>query len=137
MSISIVKEIIPFFVTPFNYMYDLSFHSCVFHNAVKFYEDMLAHKNGAKNESCNYRPISLLPDFSKIFEKLFDLKIEKCLKKHSILHECEFDLRSGRSTCINVLILIENETSLLGAHIHAVSAFIDKKKAFHAIDQNT
>ena len=73
---SIIKEIIPFVVSPFNYICNLSFYSGDFLYAMKIAKVLPVHKNGAKNEFNNYRPISLLPQFSKILEKLFDLRME-------------------------------------------------------------
>ena len=90
------------------------------------------YKNGAKNEFNNYRPVSILPQFSKILEKLFDLKMEKC--KHNILHDCQFGFRSGRSPRMALLSSIENITASIDVHKHAVGVFMDIKKAFDTID---
>ena len=95
-----------------------------------------AHKNGAKNEFNNYRPISLLPQFSKILEKLFDLRMEKFINKHNILHDCQFGFRAGRSPSMALLSLIENITTSLHDHMHAVGVSMDIKKAFDTIDHN-
>ena len=43
---------------------------------MKIVKVLPVYKNGAKNEINNYRPKSLLPQFSKILEKLFDLGME-------------------------------------------------------------
>ena len=94
------------------------------------------HKNDAKNEFNNYRPISLLPQLSKKLEKLFDLRMDKSINKHSILHCCQFGLRAGRSPSMALLSLIKNIPTLLDAHKHAVGVFIDIKKAFDTIDHN-
>ena len=74
------------------------------------------HKNGAKNEFNNHRPISILHHFSEILEKLFDLRMEKFINKHDILHDCQFGLRDGRSLSMDLLSLIENITTSLHAH---------------------
>ena len=42
------------------------------------------YKTGAKDEFNNYRPISLLPQFSKILEKLFDDRLEQFICKNNI-----------------------------------------------------
>ena len=73
MSMSIITEVITFAVNPFAYICNLSLYGCVFPSAKKIGKVLPACKNGAKNESNNYRPILLLPQFSKILEKLFDL----------------------------------------------------------------
>ena len=136
MSMSIIKEIIPFVVNPFTYICNLSFYSGDFPNAMKIAKVLPVHKNGAKNEFNNYRPISLLPQFSKILEKLFDLRMEKFVNKHNILHDCQFGFRAGRSPNMALLSLIENITTSLDDHKHAVGVFMDIKKTFHTIDHN-
>ena len=114
MSMSNIKEIIPFVVNPFTCICYL--HCDDFPNAMKIAKVLPVHKNGAKNEFNKYRPISLLSQFSKILEKLLDLRMEKCINKHSILHDCQFGVRAGRSPSMALLSLIENITTSLDAH---------------------
>ena len=83
ISMPIIKEIIPFVVNPFTYICYLSFYGGDFPNSMKIAKALPAHKNSAKNEFNNYRPISLLPQFSKILEKLFYLRMEKFINKHT------------------------------------------------------
>ena len=45
------------------------------------------HKGGNKMELTNYRPISILPTMSKIFEKAVHNQIYSYLNKHSLLSE--------------------------------------------------
>ena len=133
---SIIKEIIHFVVSPFTYICNLSFYNGDFCNAMKIAKVLPVHKNGKKNESNNYRPISLLPQFFKILEKLFDLRMEKFISKHNIIHDCQFGFRAGRSPSMDLLSLIENITTSLDGHKHAVGVFMDIKKAFDTIDHN-
>ena len=79
----------------------------------------------AKNEFNKYRPISLLPQFSNILEKLFDFRMEKVINKYSILHDCQLGFRAGRSLSMALLSLIENITTSSDGHKHAVGVFMD------------
>ena len=94
------------------------------------------YKNGAKNEFNNYRPISLLPQLSKILEKLFDLRMDKFINRHNILHDSQFGLKAGRSPSMAFLSLIENTSTSLDDHMHAVGVFMDIKKVFYTIDHD-
>ena len=91
------------------------------------------HKNGAKNEFNNYRLITLLPQFSIVFEMLFDSRMENIIHKHNILHDCQFSFRAGRSPSMALLSLIENITTSIDDHGHAVGVFMDIEMA---IDHN-
>ena len=88
------------------------------------------HKNGAMNEYNNHRPISILNQFPKILEKLLDLRMEKYIYKHNIFQDCQFGSRSGRYTSMALLSLIENITTLLDAHRHAIGVFMEIRNSF-------
>ena len=62
--------------------------------------------------------------------------MEKFINKHNILHDCQFGFRAGRSPSMALLSLIENITTSLDDHKHAVGVFMDIKKAFDTIDHN-
>ena len=72
MSMSFVKSIIHLVVQPFTYICNLSFATGIFPDAMRIAKVIPIYKTGSKYEFNNYRPISLLPQFSKILEKLFD-----------------------------------------------------------------
>ena len=62
--------------------------------------------------------------------------MEKFINKHNILHDCQFGFRAGRSPSMALLNLIDNITTSLDDHKHAVGVFMDIKKAFDSIDHN-
>ena len=69
---------------------------------------ILVHKKGCKQNKKNYRPISLLPIFGKLFEKvLFDAIYEHlCINGLISPHQSRF--RPGNST-VNQLLLIKQD----------------------------
>ena len=60
----------------------------------------------------NYRPISVLPYFSKIFEKVITYVIE-FLDENNILYEYQFGFRKNYSTSHAIITLIERVTKAL------------------------
>ena len=92
------------------------------------------YKTGAKDEFNNYTLISLLPQFSKILEKLFDDRLEQFICKNNILTDCQFGFRTGRSSSMAIVNLIEKITNSLDNMKAVISVFIDLKKAFDTID---
>ena len=58
----------------------------------------LIHKKGPKNNICNYRPISILPIFGKIFEKVIYSRIYNFVIRNKILTESQFGFQRGYST---------------------------------------
>ena len=63
------------------------------------------HKKNEKNLVGNYRPISLLPIFSKIFERLIFNSFYNYLIAHDLLTHCQSGFRPGDS-CSNRFLLI-------------------------------
>ena len=68
MNMSFVKNIIHLVVQPFAYICNLSFAAGILPDAMKIAKEIPIHKTEEKDEFNNYRPISLLPQFSKIQE---------------------------------------------------------------------
>ena len=81
----------------------------------------------------NYRPISILNIFSKIFEKVIKTYAVKYMDETNLLSEQQFGFQKGKST---EDALIEFSTKLyrqLDQKNHALSIFIDFSKAFDTV----
>lgn len=77
INMSLIKQIIDVIVEPFTYICNLSFTTGKFPERMKIAKVVPLFKKGNKNDVSNYRPISLLPQLSKIFEKLFVFRLKK------------------------------------------------------------
>ena len=69
----------------------------VFPEKLKFAKVVPVHKGGDKTLVENYRPISLLTTFSKVFEKVMYSRLYKFLTENGTLNDNQFGFRSGRS----------------------------------------
>ena len=69
---------------------------------------ILAHKKNDKQLIQNYRPISLLPIFGKIFEKVVFSRIYNFLLNERLLNPNQSEFRPSDS-CINQLLAITQE----------------------------
>ena len=91
-------------------------------------------KKGNKASLENYRPISTLPIFGKIFEKVIYKRLYGFLTSKGILHDNQFGFRKGHSTSH---ALHESVDAISGANSnnkHVLGIFIDLSKAFDTID---
>ena len=77
ISMSLLKKVISKIVKPFAHICNVSFQTGVFPNKMKIAKVIPLYKSGEKNIFTNYRPISLLPQFSKILEKLYNNRLDK------------------------------------------------------------
>ena len=75
-----------------------------------FYCDarIFVFKKGSRSEKNNYRPLSVLSVFNKIFEKLMHKRLFSYLERHCILHELQFRFREKFSTSHTLIGLIEH-----------------------------
>ena len=65
----IIKQVIPNIVKPLTYICKRSFLEGCFPDGMKISKVVQVFKAGDKSELNNYRPISILPQFTKIAEK--------------------------------------------------------------------
>jgi hypothetical protein len=70
----------------------------VFPDRLKYATVKPLYKNGDRQEVSNYRPISILTYFSKIFEKVMHFRILKYLTEHNILNIEQYGFRANLKT---------------------------------------
>ena len=82
----------------------------------------------------NYRPISILSFFSKIFEKLMYNIVNNFLYKNDIIYKYQFGFRKNHSTQHAINTLVDRITSSLDSGDLVIGVFLDLKKAFDTVD---
>ena len=93
------------------------------------------YKNKGENYLfSNYRPISMLPVFSKIVEKLIYSKISDFLVRYEILFKSQYGFRKGHNTTHATLDFLQTIESALKANEYAIGIFCDLSKAFDTLD---
>ena len=115
---------------------NLSFSKGIFPLQMKITKVIPIFKSGDKSQFNNYRPISVLSQFSKIFEKLFYERLKTYIDKHVLLSDNQYGFRSNRSTSLALLELVEKITKSIDDGKYTIGIFIDIKKAFDTIDHN-
>lgn len=58
----------------------------------------LLFENGDKSSMINYRPISILSHFSKIFEKMIKTRLINFFEKNSLLSKNKYGFKTGLRT---------------------------------------
>ena len=85
VSTRIIKISAPCILCPLTLILNKILSTGVFPKRLKFSEVKPLYKKGIKTELSNYRPISLLPLFSKIIEKVLYKRVYNYLEKKYIL----------------------------------------------------
>ena len=84
----------------------------------------------------NYRPISILSFFSKIFEKLMYNIVNNFLYKNEVIYKYQFGFRKIHSTQHAIITLVDRITSSLDSGDLVIGVFLDLKKAFDTGDHH-
>ena len=93
------------------------------------------YKNkGSKKEFGNYRPVSLLPVFSKIMERLIYNKVFEFLVRYQILFESQYGFRKGHNTTHAILDFIKTIEEAIEQNQYAIGIFCDLSKAFDTLN---
>ena len=91
------------------------------------------YKTGNPEDIQNYRPISTLPVFGKIFEKIIYSRLYSFFLSKNIITDCQFGFRKNHSThhALHHSVNIINEARKRKKHV--IGIFIDLSKAFDTI----
>ena len=92
------------------------------------------HKKGDKCKCENYRPISLLPNISKIFERVMFTRLHNFLNISEIKYKFQVGFRKNYSTNHTLLSIVEQIRSALDKNMFTCGVFIDLEKAFNTVN---
>jgi hypothetical protein len=84
----------------------------------------------------NYRPISLLPIFNQLLEKLVKKRIVSFLDKHNILCNNQFGFRHKHSTLHSLLAITDKIQKSIDNGLFACGIFLDFSKAFDTVNHD-
>ena len=121
-------------IEPLTYITNLSLIQGIFPDELKKAKIIPLYKSNDPMLFNNYRPISLLPLFSKVLERIMYNRIIKFINKHKILYKYQFGFRKDHSTYMALIILIDKITSALDNGNFTIAVLIDFRKAFDTVD---
>ena len=116
-----------------SHIFNLSIAQGVYLDAFKTAKVIPILKKGSALVVNNYRPISLLPELSKILEKIMHRRFYSCLTKKNFFHKLQFGFRKKHSTNHAATALIEYICNAFESKKFAIGVFIDLSKAFDTI----
>ena len=130
--IHLIKFII---AEPLSDIINHSFNSGKYIDILKISKTIPTYKNkGSKLECNNYRPISLLSNINKIFEKIMYKRLYDFLEHNNCIFRNQFGFRAHHSTIHALISITEDVRQALDANNIACGVFIDLQKAFDTVD---
>ena len=134
ITTKIIKLSKPFIISPLINISNKMLSQGVYPERLKFALIKPIYKSGDKSSPSNYRPISLLPAFSKIFEKLIYQRLFDHFSKNTILSEHQYGFRSEMSTENASYMLLNDILTAMNSKQIVGGIFCDLQKAFDCIN---
>ena len=120
---------------------NILFHVCkvsiqqgIFSDSLKIAKVTPIFKSGDKDNVTNYRPISILPVFSKVLERIMYNRVYNHLDSKGVLYEKQFGFQRNNSTEHAILQLTRDITDSFEKGEYTRGVFIDLSKAFDTAD---
>ena len=106
----------------------------IFPDKLKIAKVLPLHKKGANNIFDNYRPISLLPVISKVFEKIVFKQLYDYFLTKKLLYNSQYGFRTLHSTELAALELTDRINENLDKGELPLAIYLDLSKAFDTLD---
>jgi Holliday junction resolvase RusA-like endonuclease len=136
MSFKFIKQIKDVLKSPLSHIINQTLHTGIFPARLKQAKIIPIYKKNDIYIMDNYRPISILPALSKVFEKIMLDQLTSHFKKLNLIFGNQYGFRKGHSTehavLENIDRIVEN---LENGHI-PLNIFLDLSKAFDTLDHN-
>jgi len=136
ISIKLLKISATYICSPPTYICNKSILSGIFPDRMKFSIIKPIHKKGNKMNSTNYRPISLLTSFLKVFKKTLRIRLTEHFNTNKLLVRNQFGFRKGTATEDATFKLTNEILNALNNKATAGSIFCDLEKAFNSVNHD-
>jgi hypothetical protein len=137
ISIQIIKLCGDAIAEPLNDIANSILKEGIFPDSLKIAKVIPIFKKGNKLDVNNYRPISILPAFSKILERVILVRILSFLKKHNLMSPCQHGFTQGKSTNSALVEFMERIIDEVDKGKYSIGAMFDLTKAFNYVHTNT
>ena len=136
ISTHVIKNSQACFISPLTHIMNLSISKGVFPCEMKIAKIVPLFKAGDKMVFSNYRPVSILPVFSKVLERLMYNRLLSFVNKSKILYSYQFGFREEHSPNLALIYLIDKISSALDDGDYVLGLFLDFSRAFDTIDHS-
>ncbi|XP_057299070.1 uncharacterized protein LOC130629748 [Hydractinia symbiolongicarpus] len=132
--IKIWKDVDEIIANPLCKIVNESFSSGIFPDKLKLAKVLPLFKSGDRYEAKNYRPISILPIFDKIIERLMHTRLVSFLDCFNIINTAQYGFQKHKSTNHAIFEVINKVSQALKNKTPSSCVFLDLAKAFDTVD---
>ena len=134
IPIKIIKEVAPAISRVLLHLCQTSFSTGIFPDDLKIAKITPIYKSDDKRLFSNHRPISVLPAFSKIIEKLMYNRLYNFV--NNVLSPSQYGFRRGRSAELALTSFAKDILRSFDNKYYTISTFLDFSKAFDTVDHH-
>jgi hypothetical protein len=134
LNLTAINAVSHILVRPLKYIFNLSLQTGIYPDDFKIAKVIPIYKGDNASLPNNYRPISLLPLFSKILEKLICARLSNFINKYELLFEHQYGFRKNHSTTLATVELTDNFYKWLDNDKFVIGIYLDLQKAFDSVD---
>ena len=130
----LLKDCIHIFSFILSILINKSFSEGSFPDFLKLANVIPIFKKNDKNICSNYRPISLLSNIGKIYERVFHTQLYNFFDDNNLFYQQQFGFRKKHSTEHALLSIVENVRNNMRNKTFSCGTFIDLEKAFDTVN---
>lgn len=134
LSSVLLKQIKTPLIVPLQFLINQSISNGIFPDLLKIAKIFPVYKKDNIHSITNYRPISILPTISKVFEKVIFHQLHNFLKEKKLYNNNQYGFRELHSTEHAALELVDRIINELDNSQNPIAVFIDLSKAFDTIN---
>jgi len=132
----LLKHFCDYFTGPLKTLINKSLSEGNFPSILKLADVCPIFKKSDKNKCENYRPISLLSNLSKLYERAMHTRVYEYFENFKLLYKFQFGFRKKHSTNHAILSIIEDIHQNLDKNNFVCGVFIDLEKAFDTVNHD-
>lgn len=136
MSVRVLKTIKNVITSPLTRLINLCIRNATFPKILKVAKVVPIYKKGSVNDASNFRPISVVPVFAKVFEVLMNRQLSAHFELNCLYSTAQFGFRSNLSTTHAVSRLVQMIKDGFEERSHTYALFFDLTKAFDCVSHD-
>ena len=136
MSTKLLKTVKSEICKPITLIINQSLVTGIFPNKLKIAKVIPLYKKGDDSIFDNYRPISILPSISKVFERTMFNQLHEYFDTSKLYYSSQYGFRDKHSTELAALELVDRITHEMDNNAIPINIYLDLSKAFDTLDHN-